>query len=253
MQQVAAFSNPQTVPVTPRRANPWILDRWRDLVLYVCTPLLIVPIFALASARWSPENIYLFVAAFCAMCGSWFAAGVLLSQQRMADVLETYYGAGGPFISPALLRVAQLAALALAIAFSALFLANYIWTWIHGHRASLVKLVLLATSIVFWWYCNNIVASILVGIALFEVFHDVQYLSLVWIYNRNRVEKDSSIGGFMRFVFRRSGSLIGLYIGLVFAYGSSGYLNSHIGVDTGKKNPPRVWAALGFLHFYFNR
>jgi len=27
----------------------------------------------------------------------------------------------------------------------------------------------------FWWYCNNIVASVLVGIALFEVFHDVQY------------------------------------------------------------------------------
>ncbi len=72
-------------------------------------------------------------------------------------------------------------------------------------------------------------ANILAGIALFEVFHDVQYLSLVWIYNRNRVEKDSSIGGFMRFIFRRSGALIGLYVGLVFAYGSIGYLNSTIG------------------------
>src|SRR5207244_9755625 len=97
------------------------------------------------------------------------------------------------------------------------------------------KLVLLATSIVFWWYCNNIVASILVGIALFEVFHDVQYLSLVWIYNRNRVEKDSSIGGFMRFVFRRSGSLMGLYVGLIFAYGSIGYFKSSIDIDVVKR------------------
>jgi hypothetical protein len=40
----------------------------------------------------------------------------------------------------------------------------------------------------------------------------VLYLSLVWIYNRKRVETDSSIGGFMRFVFRRSGSLVGLYV-----------------------------------------
>jgi hypothetical protein len=78
----------------------------------------------------------------------------------------------------------------------------------------------LITSISFWWYCNNGVTNLLVGIALFEVFHDVQYLSLVWIYNRNRVEKDKSIGGFMRFVFRRSGSLVGLYLGLIFAYGS---------------------------------
>jgi len=36
----------------------------------------------------------------------------------------------------------------------------------------------------------------------------------------------------MRFIFRRSGSLIGLYVGLVFAYGSIGYLNSHIGMET---------------------
>src|SRR5207244_11824356 len=89
-----------------------------------------------------------------------------------------------------------------------------------GRRQSLVKLMLLVTSISFWWYCNNIVASVLVGVALFEVFHDVQYLSLVWIYNRKRVESDSAIGGFMHFVFRRSGSLIGLYVCLIFAYGA---------------------------------
>ena len=67
--------------------------------------------------------------------------------------------------------------------------------------------------------------NILVGIALFEVFHDVQYLSIVWIYNRARVERDQSIGGFMRFVFRRSGSLIGVYVGLVLAYGAIALLS----------------------------
>ena len=107
-----------------------------------------------------------------------------------------------------------------AIFVSVLFAAHFVRTWIAGSRPNPVKLGLLVTSIAFWWYCNNLVSNILVGIALFEVFHDVQYLSLVWIYNRNRVEKDSNIGGFMRFVFRRSGSLVGLYVGLVFAYGS---------------------------------
>ena len=87
---------------------------------------------------------------------------------------------------------------------------------------------LLLSSIAFWWYCNNGVQNILVGIALFEVFHDVQYLSIVWIYNRTRVERDKSIGGFMRFVFRRSGALIGVYIGLIFAYGAIGFTHSAI-------------------------
>src|SRR4029453_3139500 len=70
MQHVTAFSGPQTVPAAPaaaRKQGLWILDSWRDLVLYVCTPLLIVPIFLVAQARWSAQDIYLFVAAFGAM------------------------------------------------------------------------------------------------------------------------------------------------------------------------------------------
>src|SRR5437870_13915813 len=70
MQHVTAFSRPQTVPAVPAarsRPNFWILNSWRDLILYVGTPLLILPVFALAQSRWSPQDIYLFVAAFGAM------------------------------------------------------------------------------------------------------------------------------------------------------------------------------------------
>lgn len=342
MQHISAFSSPQTVPAAPavaRKPSLWILSSWRDLIFYVCTPLLLVPIFVLAQARWSAENIYLFVGAFGAMghhlpgmiraygdralferfkwrfifapvflltvcvgfvlfdlkgvilvafvwgvwhgmmqtygfcriydakvgsfaaftrrldfalCGVWFVAGVLLSPQRMNDTLDTYYSAGGPFITPGLIHAAQQIALIMAIAVSTLFLANYAWSWVRGSRPNPVKLVLLITSISFWWYCNNIVASILVGIALFEVFHDVQYLSLVWIYNRNRVEKDSSITGFMRFVFRRSGSLIGLYVGLIMAYGSIGYFKSQFEIETVKRILLGIVTASGLLHFYYD-
>src|SRR5213078_4703208 len=324
MQFVPGISSAQTVPAAPaptaagRKANLWILDSWRDLVLYVCTPLLLVPIFIGAQGVWGAEDIYLFVAAFGAMghhlpgmiraygdralfqrfrwrficapiflivvctafflwdlkgivlvafiwgvwhgmmqtygfcriydakvgsfaaltrrldfalCGIWFATAVLLSSQRMTDTLDSYYSAGGPFIPPGLLRAAQQALLALALVVAGLFLVNFIRMWITGKRPNPVKLVLLITSISFWWYCNNIVASVLVGVALFEVFHDVQYLSLVWIYNRKRVETDSSIGGFMRFVFRRSGSLVGVYVGLIFAYGALGYFKAGVGID----------------------
>src|SRR5213082_2309682 len=345
MQFVPGISSAQTMPAAPastaagRKSNFWILDSWRDLVLYVCTPLLLLPIFIAAQGVWAAEDIYLFVAAFGAMghhlpgmiraygdralfqrfkwrfifapiflvvvcaafsiwdlkgivlvafvwgvwhgmmqtygfcriydakvgsfaeltrrldfalCGIWFATAVLLSPQRMTDTLETYYSAGGPFIPPALLRMAQQTLLAVALAVAALFLANYVWSWTRGNRPSPVKLVLLVTSISFWWYWNNIVASVLVGIALFEVFHDVQYLSLVWIYNRKRVETDSSIGGFMRFVFRRSGSLVGVYVGLIFAYGALGYFKSSVGIDVVKRILTGVVTASALLHFYYD-
>src|SRR5258705_9067574 len=342
MQHVTAFSRAQTVPAAHSAAPKktlWILNSWRDLILYVGTPLFLVPMFLLAQARWSAQDIYVFVAAFGAMghhlpgmiraygdralferfrwrfifapifllgvcvafywwdlkgivlvvffwgvwhgmmqtygfcriydaktgsfatltrrldfatCAIWFAAAVLLSSQRMTDTLETYYASGGPFIPPWLLHNAQQVMLAGAIAVSVLFLFNFSRMWAEGKRPNPVKLALLVTSIAFWWYCNNAVTNILAGIALFEVFHDVQYLSLVWIYNRNRVEKDSNIGGFMRFVFRRSGSLIGLYVGLVFAYGSLSYFNAHLGIDTVKRILTGVVTASTLLHFYYD-
>ena len=326
------------VPAVSRR-NYWILNSWRDLILYVGTPLLLVPAFALAQARWSAQDIYLFVAAFGAMghhlpgmiraygdralferfrwrfilaplfllvtcvafywsdlkgivlvvffwgvwhgmmqtygfcriydaktgsfaaltrrldfalCAIWFATAVVLSSQRMVDTLAVFYASGGPFVQPWILQITQRALLFLAIAVAILFLANFAWGWKHAKRANPVKLALLITSISFWWYCNNGVSNLLVGIALFEVFHDVQYLSLVWIYNRNRVEKDQNIGGFMRFVFRRSGSLVGLYLGLIFAYGSLAYFNSQLQIDTIKRVLTGVVSASALLHFYYD-
>jgi Tfp pilus assembly protein PilF len=342
MQLLSAFSRPQTVPDAPAtapRKSLWILDSWRDLVLYVGTPLLLLPAFALAQARWSPQDIYLFVAAFgamghhlpgmiraygdralferfkwrfilaplfllavctaffwwdlkgillvvffwgvwhglmqtygfCriydakagtfdtltrrldfAMCVIWFATAVALSPYRLSDTLDTYYMCGGPFIPPSVVHHGQQLILFAAIAVSVLFVLHFGRLWVIGKRPNPVKVALLVTSIGFWWYCNNLVANILVGIALFEVFHDVQYLSLVWIYNRNRVEKDSNIGGFMRFVFRRSGSLIGLYVGLVFAYGSLSYFNAHLGIETVKRILTGVVTASTLLHFYYD-
>src|SRR4030095_9376546 len=109
----------------------------------------------------------------------------------MSDTLGAYYSAGGPFIPPAVLRGGQQGLLALALLISALFLANFVWMWSSGQRPSPVQLVSLIASISRWGYCNNIVASVRVGVSLFEVFHVVQFLSLVWIYNRKRVESDS--------------------------------------------------------------
>ncbi|HEX5491743.1 MAG TPA: tetratricopeptide repeat protein [Candidatus Udaeobacter sp.] len=345
MQFVPGISSAQTMPAASapaaagRKSGLWILDSWRDLVLYVCTPLFLVPMFIAAQGFWSAEDIYLFVAAFGAMghhlpgmiraygdralferfrwrfifapiflivvcaafsvwdlkgivlvafiwgvwhgmmqtygfcriydakvgsfaeitrrldfavCAIWFATAVLLSPQRMTDTLETYYSAGGPLIAPAVLRAGQQGLLGVALLVSALFLANFVWMWSSGKRPSPVKVVLLVTSISFWWYCNNVVASVLVGVALFEVFHDVQYLSLVWIYNRKRVESDSSVGGFMRFVFRRSGALVGVYIGLVLAYGGLSLSKSFVGIDAVKNILTGVVTASALLHFYYD-
>jgi tetratricopeptide repeat protein len=323
----------------PAKASPWILDRWRDLLLFVGTPVLLIPLFTAAQARWSAQDIFLFVGAFGAMghhlpgmiraygdralfarfktrfivapiallivciwssvyniqavqllamawgiwhgmmqtygfcriydakasaraaararvdlalCFAWFSAAVLLSPMRFRTLLELYYESGGPVVAStvvAAIRMAIVAALGLV---TIIFLWRQWSDWRAGRGVSPVKLILLASSIAFWWYCNNGVQNILVGIALFEVFHDVQYLSIVWIYNRTRVERDTSIRGFMRFVFRRSGALIGVYVGLVIAYGAIGLTQSAITVESIRHGLIGIVTASALLHFYYD-
>ncbi len=339
MPPISATLYPDATLRAPARKNLWILNGWRDLVLYVGTPLLLVPLFAVAQARWSGQDIYLFVAAmgsmghhlpgmiraygdralferfrwrfvlapifllttciafyvwnlnaiflvvffwgvwhgmmqtygFCriydakagsfaartrrldfALCGTWFAAAVLFSPARMTTTLNIFYSTGGPYLPRSLIVSAQYLVLGLTVVATVLFLFNLAQAWRHGERPNPIKIALLITTIGFWWYCNDLITNLLAGIALFEVFHDVQYLSLVWIYNRNRVEKDNTIGGFMRFIFRRSGALIGLYVALVLVYGSFGYATSFLHVGNVKRFLMGIVAASGLLHFYYD-
>ena len=321
------------------RPSPWILDRWRDLVLFVGTPVLLIPIFTAAQARWSAQDIFLFVGAFGAMghhlpgmiraygdpalfdrfkvrfivaplaivavcvwsslyniqaiqlvalvwgiwhgmmqtygfcriydakasaraaararvdlalCFAWFLGAVLLSPIRFRSSLDLYYESGGPVISSVVIEVLRSTVLVSLGLVTAFFLWRQWNDWRAGRGASPVKMVLLVSSIAFWWYCNNGVQNILVGIALFEVFHDVQYLAIVWIYNRSRVERDQSIRGFMRFVFRRSGSLIGVYVGLVLAYGSIALTTSGVSAEWIRHGLIGVVTASALLHFYYD-
>ena len=324
---------------TMAKASPWILDRWRDLLLFVGTPIVLVPVFAAAQVRWSAQDIFLFVGAFGAMghhlpgmiraygdpalfnrfktrflvapiallivciwssfyniqaiqlvalawgiwhgmmqtygfcriydakaggkaatraradfilCLAWFLAAVLLSPLRFRSCLDLYYDSGGPLLSVGLISGLR-AAVSSVVGVVTIFFFWRQWNDARNGRGfSAIKLVLLGSSIGFWWYCNNGVQNILVGIALFEVFHDIQYLSIVWIYNRARVERDRTISGFMRFIFRRSGSLIGVYVGLVAAYGAIALTTSGVSADWIRHSLIGIVTASALLHFYYD-
>src|SRR5581483_3326916 len=71
-----------------------------------------------------------------ATCAIWFAAGVLLSSQRMTDVLEAYYANGAPYISPIIIRSLQQGVTVLAIAITVLSLGHFAWGWSKGKRSN---------------------------------------------------------------------------------------------------------------------
>ncbi|MBI3492725.1 MAG: tetratricopeptide repeat protein [Acidobacteria bacterium] len=317
----------------------WILTPWQDLVLFVGTPLLIIPAFLAAQARWRVEDLSLFVASFgaighhlpgmlraygdralfqrfrwrfsiapmflaatCllfalrdlngivlvvylwgvwhglmqtygfvriydakagpsspwtarldhAMCVTWFATAVLVSPSRMTNILSVLYTSGGALIEASTIEALRATSIYVTGAVTAAFLLHAAWMWRRGQPPSQVKLLLMATSFGFFWYTNVLVSNMLAGIALFEVFHDVQYLSIVWIYNLNRVQKDRGVGAFTRFLFRRSGALVGVYVGLVVAYGSLNLVSTAMSTGLLKRMLTGLLAASALLHFYYD-
>jgi hypothetical protein len=185
------------------------------------------------------------------MCLTWYVAGVLFSTTRLHHILQKFYASGGPAVAPGSVHALQVVWAALTALVTVAFLANLVRTRRAGAPASPVKLLLLATSIGFWWYTNAVVGNMLVGIALFEVFHDVQYLAIVWTYNRRRVETDAHVGAFTRYVFRGRWTLIVLYTAMVFAYGALSLLPKLPSVNLNALFTA-VLAASTLLHFYYD-
>lgn len=323
----------------PTRFNGWILDSWKDLLLFVGTPALIIPLVSTARSRFSIEEIALCVAAFGAighhlpgmlraygdrelferfkvrfvvsplflaavclmfaqvrlsgltvvlllwgvwhglaqvygfariydaktrsfspvtakldwlMCVAWFGAGLFFSPGRMASLLDFFYQSGGPLLSADRLHAFQRGWGLATAAVSVGFLGNTLWQWRRGQRPNPVKFLLMASSFGFWWYAMVGINNALLGIALFEIFHDAQYLSIVWVYNRKRVDQGHGVGAFTRFLFRRSGAMLGLYIGLVFAYGYTKFLAEFIDKETLQQSLFGILSASTFLHFYYD-
>jgi tetratricopeptide (TPR) repeat protein len=186
-----------------------------------------------------------------AMCVTWFCGLVVLSPTRLHRVLELFYSSGGPVVPAAWLRSARAVALWALVAVTLAFLVNLLVAWRRGHRPSPLKLLTMLTSFGFWWYAGIAVSNLLLGNLLFELFHDVQYLSIVWVFNRNRAGK-GALSGLSRFLFRPRAALIGGYVGLVFAYGAVNYLADGMAGGLPKEVLQGVLVASALLHFYYD-
>jgi tetratricopeptide (TPR) repeat protein len=187
-----------------------------------------------------------------AACLSWFAAAVLLSPTRIPYVLEGLYMAGVAKIPIAVLHSLQLGIVALTASLTAAYLVNALVAWRAGRPPSPIKLLLLATTVPFWWYTNVAVPNLLVGIVIWELFHDVQYLAIVWLFNQKRAASDPEVGAFTRMLFGRGRAMVVLYVGLVLAYGSLHLVSKSLPPDFPAKILAGVLAASALLHFYYD-
>ncbi|HAB14745.1 MAG TPA: hypothetical protein DCE47_23925 [Planctomycetaceae bacterium] len=338
----------ETTPVrstgaVPRVPSRWILGPWWDLLLFVATPLVVLPLGLLTARQASGERILFWVVAFGAlghhlpgllraygdrelfrrfrwrfvvvplillpvcgmffvdqlvgmklivlawgiwhflmqtygfariydaksggggwasrwldwgMCVGWFGAAVLHSPRRVGEFLGMAYQAGLPVDWSLPLESIRIGWTAVTLLVTAAALGQLGWRGLSGQTVSGGKLLLFVMSFTFFWYCNVTLTNLVLGIAMFEVFHDIQYLSIVWSFNRRRVDSGAGVGALTRFLFRNSGSLvglwIGLYVGLVLAYGSLSVVVDRVSSEQWRNLLYGIIATSNLLHFYYD-
>jgi len=192
------------------------------------------------------------------LLASWFGTAQVFSDSKMADFLELWYQSGGLLIPPELVHALRWACLGISVAILIGFLVNHVVQTYRGRienkpAPNPVKLLLLASGIGFWWFAMVFVDNPILGVAFFEIFHDVQYLAIVWLYNCRRVNATSDLGGFMKFLFRRGPGMLSLYVGLVFAYGIYGFAHNRTTQDDVLQRTllGLIWAST-ILHYYYD-
>lgn len=197
-----------------------------------------------AFSRWNARLDF-------AMCIGWFALGVFHSDGRLGEMLELWYALGAPLIPPETFLGFRQAFDFAVYGLTAVFVFRAGRDLIAGRGQHPVKLLAAAMSFGFWWWCSAMVPHAVLGVALFEVFHDVQYLTIVWAFNRRRA-RDRDAGAFTRVVFGGGRAMILVYVGLVLGYGLIRFIPEVASSATAQQAVFAVIAASTMLHFYFD-
>jgi tetratricopeptide (TPR) repeat protein len=182
------------------------------------------------------------------LCG--FITPQFFRPEKLSSALHHWYSIGGPFIPPTALTAARWAGTAITGVVLIGFSVNYVTQSYRGPKPNPLKLLMLASGIGIWSYTVIAIENLVLGVALFDICHDVQYLAIVWLYNCRRVSSNPQLSGFMRYLFRRG--MVLLYLGLITAYGAIGLLGSTVSDDTISKIVYGVLFTSTILHYYYD-
>ena len=193
------------------------------------------------------------------LCFWVFLVGVVFSDARVFGIAKGMWESGLPLFGPHWLDW-----LRIAVGFTGLgVLIAYLVNLARQHRAGFpvcwVKLLLIGITGWFYWYTGRLSVNVLVGIAMFEIYHALQYDAIVWIYNRRLFQRAGESFGPLGFMFRDRWTMLGLYLGAIAAYSSVRFFtvdaNAYIFSGNSEFAYQLLVAAFvtsSLLHFYFD-
>jgi Tfp pilus assembly protein PilF len=154
------------------------------------------------------------------ICLMWFGTCVFVLNDVFPLYVERYYESGGALLPALAFTWFTRAWLVVTIGLTIWYVLRIFRTIRQGYWPNPLKLVLIAATFVYLRYTASLVDEPQVAWAMFESWHDIQYLAIVWMFNLSRARHNPEAGPFIRFLFRPRALLVLAYVAVCLVFGS---------------------------------
>src|SRR6266516_2786588 len=117
-----------------------------------------------------------------AICLLWFGMCVFVINFDLPTFVTRFYESGGPRIPAQTFVWFTRAWLAVTIVLTVVYLVRTFSSIREGRAPNPLKLVFMAETFIYLSHTTGVAERPLMGLALFESWHDIQYLAIVWVF-----------------------------------------------------------------------
>jgi tetratricopeptide (TPR) repeat protein len=186
------------------------------------------------------------------ICLTWFGMCVFVLNNVLPSYVTRFYESGGPLLPANALAWFSRGWLVLTAVVTLVYAIQTVQVIRKRGAPNPLKFVFIAATFVYLSYTVSVMERPLMGLVMFEAWHDVQYLAIVWLFNLNRARNASDAGPVIRFLFRPKAILIMTYVALCLAFGSLTYAWSLFENPAIVRIAVSLVTATGMLHYYLD-
>ncbi len=186
------------------------------------------------------------------LCVMMFSIGMVFSDARVYGVMGALWQSGIPTFSSLWLQWTRIAVAAATVLVTVAYGLNLRRKVRSSQGVSRTKLLLAMSTGGLYWISGAATTNLLIGIAMFEIFHAVQYYAIVWTYNRRLAERAGARFGPLGFLFQDRWVFVGVYLAAILSFGCIRFFGGAV------ENPALQTALLvtistsTLLHFYYD-
>jgi tetratricopeptide (TPR) repeat protein len=186
------------------------------------------------------------------LCMLWFGMCVFVLNNDLPRYVEKFYESGGPFVRSAVFSQFTGAWAAVTVVVTIAYVFYTISAMRAGRSPNPLKLIFLIVTFAYLAHTSSMIDRPTAGFVMFESWHDIQYLTIVWFFSLNRTRNDPAARSFFRFLFRPGAVLVLVYVAVCLMFGSLAHAWKLFENQALSRLAASVVTSAALLHYYLD-